>query len=90
LWCLRVVDVLYKRCLSHREALLDPERGYKGARVEGLDFYIEHMTWKRLPKAVFQSLGGFESAKLLRQARGYGVKKVVVAEEAKDSAPSGL
>ena len=58
-----------------RESLLDPERGYRGNRVEGLDFYIEHMTWKRLPKELFEPLGGAVVAKALRLERGYGVAK---------------
>ena len=66
---------IYLLLFFNREALLDPERGYKGNRVDGLDFYIEHMTWKRLPKDVFKPLGGFDAAKVLRQERGYGVKK---------------
>jgi hypothetical protein len=52
--------------------LLDPDRGYKGERVEGLDFYVEHLTWKKLPKEVFESYGGFEESKKLREEAGYG------------------
>jgi hypothetical protein len=60
---------------THREALLDPERGFQGTRVEGLDFFVEHSSWKRLPKEVFEPLGGFEAAKLLRQERQEAAKK---------------
>jgi hypothetical protein len=60
---------------SRRDALLDPDRGYRGHRAEGLDFYIEHVTWKRLPRDLFAPFGGFDSAKELREKRGYGVKK---------------
>lgn len=56
--------------------MLDPERGYRGQRAEGLDFYLEHMTWKRLPKDVFKNFGGYEAAKQLREERGYGAKKI--------------
>jgi hypothetical protein len=59
----------------HRDALLDPDRGYRGHRAEGLDFYIEHVTWKRLPRDLFAPFGGFDTAKELREKRGYGVKK---------------
>jgi hypothetical protein len=59
----------------HREALLDPERGFQGTRVEGLDFFVEHTSWKRLPKEVFEPLGGYEAAKLLRQERQEAAKK---------------
>ena len=61
--------------LYYRESLLDPERGYRGERTEGLDFYIEHCAWKRLPREVFEPYGGIEAAKALRLERGYGVQK---------------
>ena len=60
--------------------MLDPERGYRGNRVEGLDFFVEHMTFKRLPKEVFDPLGGAVTAKALRVERGYGVTKKVITE----------
>lgn len=68
------------RHFFYRESLLDPERGYRGNRVEGLDFFVEHMTFKRLPKEVFDPLGGAVAAKALRVERGYGVTKKVVTE----------
>jgi hypothetical protein len=77
-----------------RESLLDPDRGYKGERVEGLDFYVEHLTWKKLPKEVFESYGGFEEAKKLRDEAGYG-KRVQIdmsalkANEAAAAAAAG-
>ena len=50
---------------------MDPDRGYKGERVEGLDFYVEHLTWKKLPKEVFEVYGGFEMAKEMREEMGF-------------------
>lgn len=58
-------------CSHYRESLLDPERGYKGERVEGLDFYVEHLTWKKLPKEVFEVYGGYEEAKKMREEMGF-------------------
>lgn len=79
---LLLTSILSPLAPSHREALLDPERGYRGHRAEGLDFYIEHVSWKRLPRDVFAPFGGFEAAKALRQERGYGVKKAKEVETA--------
>ncbi len=59
-------------CWCCREALWDAERGYNGERVEGLDFFVEHLPWKKLPKEVFAAHGSFEQAKQLRKERGYG------------------
>ena len=58
--------------LHLRDSLLDPDRGYRGSRIDGLDFFVEHMTWKQLPKELFESLGGYMIAKVLRKERGYG------------------
>lgn len=41
--------------------------------MEGLDFFVEHMTWKRLPKEVFEPLGGLAAAKALRLEQGFGM-----------------
>ncbi len=41
---------------------------------------MEHMTFKRLPKEVFDPLGGAVTAKALRLERGYGVTKKVITE----------
>lgn len=54
-----------------RESLWDPERGYNGERVEGLDFYVEHLSWKKLPKEIFEPFGGYEAARALRKERGF-------------------
>lgn len=51
--------------------MLDPERGYRGEKVEGLDFYVEHVSWKRLPKEVFEVYGGYSAAKEMRAAMGF-------------------
>lgn len=51
-----------------RENLFDPERGYRGVRFEGIDFFVEHLPWKKLPKEVFEPLGGRDAAKAMRQA----------------------
>lgn len=76
-----IVYASFNFCFN-RESLLDPERGFKGTRVEGLDFFVEHMTWKRLPKEVFEPLGGLAVAKATRLERGFGVVKKVAAEDA--------
>jgi poly(A) polymerase len=47
----------------------------KGVRPEGLDFVVEHVTWKKLPKEVWESFGGKEAAKAKRASMGFGVKK---------------
>jgi hypothetical protein len=72
---------------------LDPERGYKGARLEGLDFYVDHLTWKQLPKEVFARLGGKDAAKKMRVEMGYSTgssgasaKKKAAAAEAASAA----
>jgi hypothetical protein len=57
-----------------RESLLDTDRGYKGERVEGLDFFVEHLSWKKLPKEVFEVYGGFDAAKVLREELGFNQK----------------
>ncbi len=55
------------------DGLWDPDRGHnKGQRIEGLDFYVDHLTWKKLPKKVFDVYGGYEVAKKLRKEMGYG------------------
>jgi hypothetical protein len=51
-----------------RESLLDPDRGYKGFRFEGIDFFVEHMEWRKLPKEIFETTGGRDAAKAKRQA----------------------
>lgn len=45
--------------------------------MEGLDFFVEHLSWKRLPKELLEPLGGAVAAKALRAERGYGVVKKV-------------
>ena len=45
----------------------DPEKGYKGPRKEGLDFFVEHVVWKQLPKELFEAFGGRAAAKIRRQ-----------------------
>lgn len=45
----------------------DPEKGYKGPKKEGLDFFVEHVMWKQLPKELFEVFGGREMAKIRRQ-----------------------
>lgn len=50
-----------------QDSLLDPEKGYKGERIEGLDFYVEHLKWKELPREVFKEYGGFDVAKEKRK-----------------------
>lgn len=56
----------------------DPDRGHnKGQRIEGLDFYVDHLTWKKLPKKVFDIYGGYERAKELRKEMGYRQKNTL-------------
>lgn len=73
--------------LHPRTRLNDPEKGYKGPRKEGLDFFVEHVVWKQLPKELFQVFGGREAAKIRRQeilvSQGKG--KVVQAVALKES-----
>ena len=68
-----------------RAGLWDEERGYKGERVPGLDFYVDHLPWKRLPKEVFEAFGGYDAAKQLRELGGFSSsasKKAKVEAEA--------
>eukprot|EP01034_Spumella_vulgaris_P023186 gene23186-29381_t len=61
-------DVIFR----FQENLLDIERGYKGPRVEGLDFFAEHLPWRRLPHELYgEAFGDRESAKRVRVERGY-------------------
>ena len=45
----------------------DPEKGYNGPKKEGLDFFVEHVVWKQLPKELFETFGGRDAAKVRRQ-----------------------
>ena len=45
---------------------------YKGTMKDGLDWYVEHFPWKKLPKEVFEPFGGRDAAKKLREEKGYG------------------
>ena len=50
-----------------RTRLNDPEKGYKGPKKEGLDFFVEHLVWKQSPKELFETFGGRDAAKVRRQ-----------------------
>jgi hypothetical protein len=41
--------------------------GYRGPKKDGLDFFVEHIVWKQLPKELFETFGGRDAAKLRRQ-----------------------
>lgn len=57
---------------------------YKGTMKEGLEWYVEHFPWKKLPKKLFEPLGGWDTAKKLRKEREYGkYAKKTVEEEGK-------
>ena len=66
----------------------DPEKGYKGPRKEGLDFFVEHVVWKQLPKELFEAFGGRAAAKIRRQeilvSQGKG-KVVPIGKEIQQS-----
>lgn len=64
--------------LYDSESMNDPDRGYRGPRRDGLDFFVEHHPWKRLPAEVFESIGGKEAAKQLRISSGFAVEKKIV------------
>ena len=36
--------------------LNDPERGFRGVRKDGCDFFVEHLRWKQLPKELIRIL----------------------------------
>jgi hypothetical protein len=64
------VIVLYTdTCWCNSDGLLwDPRRGFnKGERVESLDCYVEHLTWKKLPREVLEIYGGYDAAKKRRK-----------------------
>jgi hypothetical protein len=69
-----------------RTRLNDPEKGYKGPRKEGLDFFVEHFVWKQLPKELFEGFGGRDADKLRRreilvsQGKGKLKEKEIVSE----------
>eukprot|EP01035_Chromulina_nebulosa_P021743 gene21743-28138_t len=68
-------------CLNRfTDSLYDPEKGFKSSTKEGLEFFIEHYTWKRLPPEVFEPWGGKDFAKAKRHELGYGRKKSVTNE----------
>lgn len=58
--------------------LNDPEKGYKGVRKEGCDFFVEHLKWSQLPKELFEGLGGRDAAK----ARRAEIKQSLAKEKA--------
>lgn len=72
-----------------QEMLIDPEKGFKAERPEGLDFFFEHLRWKELPKEVFESVGGYEKARTKRKEKlakeqADAAAKAEKAEAAKD------
>ncbi len=70
---LQPIQILIVLLYLLSDGLWDPDRGHnKGQRIEGLDFYVDHLTWKKLPKKVFDIYGGYEVAKKLRKDMGYG------------------
>lgn len=66
--------------------LFDKFNGGRGVS-EGLDFTVEHVTWSKLPKEVWDYLGGKENARARRAELGYG-KKVDVVATAATNAPA--
>jgi hypothetical protein len=66
-----------------QELLIDPDKGFKAERAEGLDFIVEHLKWKELPKEVFETLGGYEEARSRRKAK-------LVQEKAEAEAQAAL
>jgi len=78
--------------------LNDPERGFRGVRKDGCDFFVEHLRWKQLPKELFEVFGGRDAARARRAeiklAQGKGKEKekadaAAEAEAGKDGAADG-
>jgi len=66
-------DIHIDECVYRfQENLFDPDRGYRGNHFEGMDFFVEHIPWKKLPKEVFEPIGGRDAAKAMRQST-YGM-----------------
>jgi poly(A) polymerase len=88
----------YNQTMYRFESQLnDPERGYTGPRVEGLDFYVEFLKWKQLPKVLFEPYGGFETAKEMRNnikklknPEKYNLNNNKVEDEIINSTPSKI
>ncbi|RYG64476.1 hypothetical protein EON64_13910, partial [archaeon] len=70
--------------------MLDSERGYRGERTEGLDFFVEHLPWKQLPREVFEAYGGYEQAKELRRQPGFAGSALKAAKDAASLAPAAM
>jgi len=60
------ISIIFDVITFDSDSLHDPDRGFKAPMKDGLEFYIEHYPWKRLPAEVFSSLGGREAAKEVR------------------------
>jgi poly(A) polymerase len=67
-------------------------RRYPGAKVDGLTFTADCITWNKLPKEVFESIGGVDAAKSMRKKYkpNYGKPKVVPVAEDKDAAEGAV
>ena len=77
--------------------LYDPERGYKGENREelGLEFLVDHYTWKQLPHAVFELYGGRHNAvvkgkraAILEQKAAIEAQAALMSPAATGSGPS--
>jgi len=74
-------------CASRfKEFLVSKYEVRNGTLGTGLDFFVDHHTWKRLPKEVFESTGGLELAKKIREENGWGKYGAKQAREDEASA----
>ncbi len=55
-----------------RSTLVTKFESRNGPLTEGLDLFIDHHPWKKLPKEVFEKFGTREAAKELREEKGFG------------------
>ena len=66
-------------CINrYTDSLFDPDRGFRNNKKEGLEFFVEHYVWKRLPAEVFTTIGGRDVAKAKRVEYGYGGEKKII------------
>eukprot|EP00605_Chrysophyceae_sp_TOSAG23-4_P001204 GSChrysophyteH1.ASY1.ANO1.1313.1 assembled CDS len=55
-----------------QDFLVNRYEGRNGALAPGLDFFVDYHAWKKLPKGVFDPLGGRDAAKEKRKLAKYG------------------
>lgn len=75
------VERIISQCCNEFEyqVLYQPDKGFKGNKIDGCDFEISLIPWARLPSEVMDVYGGKNAAKIKRQE----IKTAKALEEAK-------